>query len=106
VDTVLYFEGEMRNQYKILRAVKNRFGSTNEIGLFEMTNLGLMQVDNPNSVFYTWKRFQYLQFVFANYPCPNACTICLCIHELRHPIYHSLFLYLEHFWVVTLIWLL
>jgi len=51
VDTVLYFEGEMRNQYKILRAVKNRFGSTNEIGLFEMTNLGLMQVDNPNSVF-------------------------------------------------------
>jgi DNA repair protein RadA/Sms len=53
VDTVLYFEGEMRNQYKILRAVKNRFGSTNEIGLFEMTNLGLVQVDNPNSVFLT-----------------------------------------------------
>jgi DNA repair protein RadA/Sms len=51
VDTVLYFEGEMRNQYKILRAVKNRFGSTNEIGLFEMTNLGLMQVESPNSVF-------------------------------------------------------
>ncbi|MCB5264624.1 MAG: DNA repair protein RadA [Candidatus Cloacimonetes bacterium] len=53
VDTVLYFEGEMRNQYKILRAVKNRFGSTNEIGLFEMTNLGLVQVENPNSVFLT-----------------------------------------------------
>jgi DNA repair protein RadA/Sms len=51
VDTVLYFEGELRNQYKILRAVKNRFGSTNEIGLFEMTSLGLMQVDSPNSVF-------------------------------------------------------
>ncbi|NLN34917.1 MAG: DNA repair protein RadA [Candidatus Cloacimonetes bacterium] len=51
VDTVLYFEGELRNQYKILRAVKNRFGSTNEIGLFQMTNLGLMQVDSPNSVF-------------------------------------------------------
>jgi DNA repair protein RadA/Sms len=51
VDTVLYFEGELRNQYKILRAVKNRFGSTNEIGLFEMTNLGLMQVDSPNSIF-------------------------------------------------------
>lgn len=51
VDTVLYFEGEMRNQYKILRAVKNRFGSTNEIGLFEMTGIGLMQVENPNSVF-------------------------------------------------------
>ncbi|MDD2684268.1 MAG: DNA repair protein RadA [Candidatus Cloacimonetes bacterium] len=51
VDTVLYFEGEIRNQYKILRAVKNRFGSTNEIGLFEMTNLGLVQVESPNSVF-------------------------------------------------------
>ncbi|MDI3503099.1 MAG: hypothetical protein PWP64_35 [Candidatus Cloacimonadota bacterium] len=51
VDTVLYFEGETRNQYKILRAVKNRFGSTNEIGLFEMTNMGLMQVDNPNLIF-------------------------------------------------------
>ncbi|MCB5255229.1 MAG: DNA repair protein RadA [Candidatus Cloacimonadaceae bacterium] len=53
VDTVLYFEGEMRNQYKILRAVKNRFGSTNEIGLFEMTNLGLLNVENPSSVFLT-----------------------------------------------------
>ncbi|MDD4309192.1 MAG: DNA repair protein RadA [Candidatus Cloacimonetes bacterium] len=51
VDTVLYFEGELRNQYKILRAVKNRFGSTNEIGLFEMTNQGLAQVLNPNNVF-------------------------------------------------------
>ena len=51
VDTVLYFEGEARGQYKILRAVKNRFGSTNEIGLFEMTSLGLVQVSNPNSVF-------------------------------------------------------
>lgn len=51
VDTVLYFEGEMRNQYKILRAVKNRFGSTNEIGLFEMTHLGLVQVSNPNAIF-------------------------------------------------------
>ncbi len=53
VDTVLYFEGEMRNQYKILRAVKNRFGSTNEIGLFEMTAAGLMEVLNPNNVFLT-----------------------------------------------------
>ncbi len=51
VDTVLYFEGELRNQYKILRAVKNRFGSTNEIGLFEMTSMGLNQVTNPNNVF-------------------------------------------------------
>jgi len=47
VDTVLYFEGEMRSQHKILRAVKNRFGSTNEIGLFEMTGQGLIPVKNP-----------------------------------------------------------
>lgn len=51
VDTVLYFEGELRNQYKILRAVKNRFGSTNEIGLFEMTSSGLMEVLDPNFIF-------------------------------------------------------
>lgn len=51
VDTVLYFEGELRGQYKILRAVKNRFGSTNEIGIFEMTNAGLMEVSEPNHIF-------------------------------------------------------
>ncbi|OQB91070.1 MAG: hypothetical protein BWX83_00669 [Candidatus Cloacimonetes bacterium ADurb.Bin117] len=51
VDTVLYFEGEPRGQYKILRAVKNRFGPTNEIGIFEMTNLGLVEVPNPNHIF-------------------------------------------------------
>lgn len=51
VDTVLYFEGELRGQYKILRAVKNRFGSTNEIGIFEMTNQGLVEVLNPNHIF-------------------------------------------------------
>lgn len=51
VDTVLYFEGESRGQYKILRAVKNRFGATNEIGIFEMTNLGLQEVIDPNHIF-------------------------------------------------------
>lgn len=51
MDTVLYFEGESRGQYKILRAVKNRFGSTNEIGIFEMTNTGLKEVPDPNHVF-------------------------------------------------------
>ena len=51
VDTVLYFEGEKSNIYRILRAVKNRFGSTNEIGLFEMTSLGLKEVDNPSKLF-------------------------------------------------------
>ena len=49
VDTVLYFEGERHLSFRILRAVKNRFGSTNEIGIFEMTDMGLQEVDNPSS---------------------------------------------------------
>lgn len=48
VDTVLYFEGERNNSYRILRAIKNRFGSTNEIGVFEMTETGLSEVKNPS----------------------------------------------------------
>lgn len=48
VDTVLYFEGERSASYRILRAVKNRFGSTNEIGVFEMRNEGLAEVKNPS----------------------------------------------------------
>lgn len=48
VDTVLYFEGEKNASYRILRAVKNRFGSTNEIGVFEMTEKGLKEVLNPS----------------------------------------------------------
>ena len=48
VDTVLYFEGDRHASYRILRAVKNRFGSTNEIGVFEMRNEGLVEVDNPS----------------------------------------------------------
>ena len=51
VDTVLYFEGEGHNLFRILRAVKNRFGSTNEIGVFEMTSSGLKEVDNPSKIF-------------------------------------------------------
>ncbi|GAB6106948.1 DNA repair protein RadA [Fusibacter bizertensis] len=51
VDTVLYFEGEGHNLFRILRAVKNRFGSTNEIGVFEMTGTGLKEVDNPSKIF-------------------------------------------------------
>lgn len=50
VDTVLYFEGERHLSYRILRAVKNRFGSTNEIGIFEMTQMGLQQVLNPSEM--------------------------------------------------------
>lgn len=48
VDTVLYFEGERMATYRILRAVKNRFGSTNEIGVFEMRNKGLIEITNPS----------------------------------------------------------
>jgi len=50
VDTVLYFEGERHLDFRILRAVKNRFGSTNEIGIFEMTSKGLLDVANPSSI--------------------------------------------------------
>lgn len=48
VDTVLYFEGDRHESYRILRGVKNRFGSTNEIGVFEMRSEGLMEVENPS----------------------------------------------------------
>ncbi len=50
VDCVLYFEGERHQSHRILRAVKNRFGSTNEIGVFEMTGTGLREVKNPSSM--------------------------------------------------------
>lgn len=49
VDSVLYFEGERQTSFRILRAVKNRFGSTNEIGVFEMTDEGLVEVENPSA---------------------------------------------------------
>lgn len=51
VDTVLYFEGGKSHPFRILRAVKNRYGSTNEIGVFEMTNDGLQEVSNPSEIF-------------------------------------------------------
>lgn len=51
VDTVLYFEGDQHHTYRILRAVKNRFGSTNEMGMFEMKNVGLTEVLNPSEIF-------------------------------------------------------
>jgi DNA repair protein RadA/Sms len=51
VDTVLYFEGDRFSIYRILRAVKNRFGSTNEIGVFEMSSAGLVEVKNPSEIF-------------------------------------------------------
>jgi DNA repair protein RadA/Sms len=51
VDTVLYFEGERGHQFRILRAVKNRFGATDEIGVFEMSDRGLVEVPNPSAMF-------------------------------------------------------
>jgi DNA repair protein RadA/Sms len=51
VDTVLYFEGERGHQFRILRAVKNRFGATDEIGVFEMSDRGLIEVPNPSALF-------------------------------------------------------
>ncbi len=50
VDVVLYFEGERHNTYRLLRGVKNRFGSTNEIGMFEMRDVGLVEVKNPSEM--------------------------------------------------------
>jgi DNA repair protein RadA/Sms len=51
VDTVLYFEGDRYSVYRVLRATKNRFGSTNEIGVFEMSSFGLIEVNNPSEIF-------------------------------------------------------
>lgn len=50
VDAVLYFEGERTNSYRIIRAIKNRFGSTNEIGVFEMSDTGLAEIPNPSEL--------------------------------------------------------
>lgn len=50
VDTVLYFEGERNQSYRILRAIKNRYGSTNEIGVFEMNDKGMREVENPSAM--------------------------------------------------------
>jgi DNA repair protein RadA/Sms len=56
VDAVLYFEGERGHQFRILRAVKNRFGATDEIGVFEMTDRGLSEVPNPSALFLAERR--------------------------------------------------
>lgn len=53
VDTVLYLEGERFFSYRVLRGVKNRFGSTNEIGLFEMRDIGMVEIDNPSEIMIT-----------------------------------------------------
>ena len=58
VDTVLYFEGERGHQFRILRTVKNRFGQTDEIGVFEMSDRGLTDVSNPSALFLAERRGQ------------------------------------------------
>ena len=56
VDTVLYFEGERGHHFRILRSVKNRYGATDEIGVFEMTDRGLCEVENPSALFLAERR--------------------------------------------------
>lgn len=74
VDCVLYFEGERHLSYRILRAVKNRYGSTNEIGVFEMTDSGLKEVPNPSMMLISGK------------PKDTAGTCIACIMEGSRPI--------------------
>lgn len=74
VDAVLYFEGERHQSYRLLRAVKNRFGSTNEIGVFEMIDRGLREVENPS------------QMLLAGRPHNVSGTCVACVMEGTRPI--------------------
>ena len=67
VDCVLYFEGEQTSNYRILRAVKNRFGSTNEIGVFEMEQNGLVEVPNPSEMLLSGRPLH----------APGTCVACV-----------------------------
>ena len=74
VDTVLYFEGDRHASYRILRGVKNRFGSTNEIGVFEMREEGLVEVENPS------------EFMLAGRPEGASGSVVACSMEGTRPI--------------------
>ena len=74
VDTVLYFEGDRHESYRILRGVKNRFGSTNEIGVFEMRNVGLVEVENPS------------EFMLSGKPIGASGSVVACSMEGTRPI--------------------
>ena len=74
VDTVLYFEGDREAQYRILRAVKNRFGSTNEIGVFEMQEKGLVEVPNPS------------EYMLSGRPIGASGSIVACSMEGMRPV--------------------
>ena len=77
VDAVLYFEGERSQSYRIIRALKNRFGSTNEIGVFEMTDMGLCEVPNPSEMLLEGRSLPcpsgiYCRVVFPRAVCYNS----------------------------------
>lgn len=74
VDTVLYFEGDRHASYRLLRAVKNRFGSTNEVGVFEMRNEGLTEVENPS------------EFMLNGRPEGTAGSVVACAMEGTRPL--------------------
>ena len=74
VDAVIYFEGDRRQTYRIIRAIKNRFGSTNEIGVFEMTERGLVQIPNPS------------EMLLADRPKNTSGNCAVCIMEGTRPI--------------------
>ncbi len=74
VDTVLYFEGDRHESYRILRGVKNRFGSTNEIGVFEMRQMGLVEVENPS------------EFMLSGKPKDASGSVVTCSIEGTRPI--------------------
>lgn len=74
VDTVLYFEGERGHTHRLVRAVKNRFGSTNEIGVFDMTAEGLVEVPNPSELF------------LASRPVGVSGSVATCVMEGNRPI--------------------
>ena len=74
VDTVLYFEGDRYASYRILRGVKNRFGSTNEIGVFEMRREGLVEVENPS------------EYMLSGKPVGASGSVVVCSVEGTRPI--------------------
>ncbi len=73
VDTVLYFEGDRHASYRVIRAVKNRFGSTNEIGVFEMRSTGLVEVANPS------------EYMLSGRPRDSAGSVVVCAMEGTRP---------------------
>lgn len=74
VDTVLYFEGETDNRYRMVRAIKNRFGAVNELGIFAMTDKGLREVTNPSAIF------------LSRYPQPVSGSVIMAAKEGSRPL--------------------